>query len=184
MPLLDDVKIRLEIPATDTTYDVLLLDLINEVKAEADSYMGLAYTAAKDVTEYFDGGRQELWLSYANVSNVVVEVDGSTVSSDDYAVDSERGIIRSLSGAWIGDELYRGGVRSIKVTYDGGYDEDDLPADLRGKLIKQVCYEFRRRRDPGLSAVSYPDGSVQKYSVDEWLPDVLRVLGRRGRVSL
>lgn len=53
-----------------------------------------------------------------------------------------------------------------------------LPTALNFPLMKQINFEYRRKADPGLSSVSYPDGSVAKFVVDEWLPSVKKVLDR------
>ena len=53
-----------------------------------------------------------------------------------------------------------------------------MPAELLRPLAKQVSYEFRRKKDPGLQSTSFPDGSVNKFSDDEWLPDVLGAIQR------
>lgn len=59
-----------------------------------------------------------------------------------------------------------------------------LPAELLRPLAKQVSYEFRRKKDPGLQSTSFPDGSVNKFSDDEWLPDVLGAIKRHTYFSL
>ncbi len=58
-----------------------------------------------------------------------------------------------------------------------------LPDVLERPLLKQMSYEWRRRKDPGLSSVSYPDGNVNKYFVDEWLDDVKPVLDRHRNIA-
>lgn len=59
-----------------------------------------------------------------------------------------------------------------------------LPKDLKRALIKQITYTFRRRKDLGLMSVTSPDGTINKMSVDEWLPDVETILDRYRRFSL
>jgi len=173
-------------------YDGLLEDIIAGILAEADEFMGVAYQKVEDQEDWFDGGVGTIYLSHVNVSTPIVEVDGVVLASDEFTLYPETGKIRyggsGLSGFATASEgsggRFASGRRNVKVTYDGGYDEKDYPASLRRKLLKQVSYEFRRRSDPGLSAVSYPDGSVQKFSITEWLPDVEAELLRRRRISL
>jgi hypothetical protein len=44
-----------------------------------------------------------------------------------------------------------------------------------------VAYEYRRRNDPGLQAVAFPDGSIQKMDVGEFLSGVRNTLLRYRR---
>jgi len=46
-------------------------------------------------------------------------------------------------------------------------------------LVKQATYEWNRKRDLGISQVQYPDGSVTKFSVGEWLPEVKAIIDRQ-----
>jgi len=63
-------------------------------------------------------------------------------------------------------------------------DVDTIPESLMPKLLKQVGYEYRRRKDFGLSSVTFPDGNVNKFMIDEWLPDVLKAIQRHGVITI
>lgn len=194
MTMLQDAKTLIGSPVDASgNYDGLLEDIIAGILAEADEFMGVAYQKVEDQVDWFDGGERVLYLSHVNVSTAVVEVDGVVLTSDEFTLYPEAGKIRygggsGLTGFVTASEGLGGrfpaGYRNVKVTYDGGYDEKDYPKSLLRKLLKQVSYEFRRRNDPGLSAVSYPDGSVQKFAITEWLPDVEAELLRRRRICL
>jgi hypothetical protein len=193
MTMLTDAKTLIGSPVTVSgDYDGLLEDILAGILAEADEFMGVAYQEVEDQEDWFDGGVRTLYLSHVNVSAVVVEVDGVILTSDQFTVYPEAGKIRYglnvLSGFATASEgsggKFSAGQRNVKVTYDGGYAEASYPASLRRKLLKQVSYEFRRRNDPGLTAVSYPEGSVQKYTIAEWLSDVEAELLRRRRIIL
>ncbi len=163
-------------------YDGLLEDTIAGVLDEAGEFMGASILRVEDAEVWFDGGEKTLYMPHFNVSNVSVHENGIILASDEYEVYPCVGL---LPGKIVRDYgTFRRGHRNIKVTYDGGYEEKDYPAALRRKLLKQVSYEFRRRNDPGLSAVSYPDGSVQKFAIGEWLSDVEAELSRRRRICL
>lgn len=176
MSILDDLKIVLEI--TNTNFDTILEMIIDNVKAAANEYMNISFDPVINYEQYFDGGICDLYLDHANISGLVVELDGSPLvegNDQDYVFYSNISLVRSTTGEFIN------GLKILQATYTGGYDEDNIPEPIRRRLIKQMEYEFRRRKDPGLSSVTYPDGSVNKFIIDEWLPDVKEVLRRRKR---
>jgi hypothetical protein len=191
--MLLDAKTLLGSPVnTSGDYDGLLEDIIAGILAEANEHMDVSYAKVTGNVAYLDGGTSTLYLPHVNVSNVSVEVDDVALTADEFVVYPESGKIRAKIGLLSGfptasEDLggrFSSGQRNVKVTYDGGYAEDSYPLSLRRKLLKQVSYEFRRRSDPGLSAVSYPDGTVQKFATGEWLPDVEAELLRRRRIFL
>ena len=193
MTMLMDAKTLIGPPVNASgEYDGLLEDIITGVLAEADDYMGVSYQAVEGAIAYFDGGKSTLYLPHINVSDVSVEVDGVELAADEYVVYPEAGKVIAKTGSISGFPTatdyspgrFSSGQRNVKVTYSGGYEEDAYPSDLRRKLLKQVAYEFRRRNDPGLSAVSYPDGTVSKFAIGEWLGDVEAMLSRKRRIFL
>jgi hypothetical protein len=193
MTMLMDAKTLVGPPVNASgDYDGLLEDIIDGVLTEADDYMGVSYQAVAGAIAYFDGGKSTLYLPHVNVSDVSVEVDGVELTEDEFVVYPETGKVRAKTGTLSGfptasetaGGTFSSGQRNVKVTYSGGYEEDNYPADLRRKLLKQVAYEFRRRNDPGLSAVSYPDGTVSKFALTEWLPDVEAMFSRNRRIFL
>ena len=62
--------------------------------------------------------------------------------------------------------------------------QSNMPAALERKLLKQMCYEWRRRKDPGLSSQVFPDGSVNKWEMNEWLPEVKVALDRNYKITI
>lgn len=62
-------------------------------------------------------------------------------------------------------------------------DNDDIVDAVGNTILKHACatqvaYEWRRRKDTGLSSTTYPDGSTNKFTIDEWLPLVKEILNR------
>jgi hypothetical protein len=56
------------------------------------------------------------------------------------------------------------------------------PADLVEACLMQVTYEHKQRETPGLTSVSFKDGSINKNELkDGWLPKVHDVLSRYRR---
>lgn len=52
------------------------------------------------------------------------------------------------------------------------------PPRLQRACAKQCTYEFNRRKDLGLGGLSFKDGNVSKWTIDEWLKDVRETLDR------
>ena len=180
MSLFDDVKRLLPLADAGTKHDALIETMIQRTKAQAYQYMHVSLDSVVGEQITLDGGKPVIYLPHLNVTTAVVAVEDTTlVADDEYYLYPERGIIRAPEGGVIGSTR-----RDTVVTYNGGYAEDDLPESFKRALCKQVSYEFRRRTDPGLAAVSYPDGMVQKMIVDEWLPDVKAEFDRYRRITL
>lgn len=57
-------------------------------------------------------------------------------------------------------------------------DENDPPIALERACLKQCAYEWKQRATPGLSSIQMQDGSITKYTNDEWLKDVEKILLR------
>ena len=51
-------------------------------------------------------------------------------------------------------------------------------------ILLQATYEWRRKNDIGLSSQTFPDGSVNKYDVSEWLSEVKKILDRIKRYNI
>jgi hypothetical protein len=81
-------------------------------------------------------------------------------------------------------------ITAVEAEVINYLENDDITAasnfdtTLERAVCKQIAYEFNRRKDLGLSSVSYPDGSVSKYEIEEFLPSVRKILERYRTISL
>ena len=179
MTMLADAKTLLGIENTDTVGIAILNLILPTVLAKAASFLGASFTpAATGRVEYKDGGVLTYFLDYLNASSVVVEVDDEVIEEDQYVVDSKRGVVRFRS--YIAAE----GVNNVKFTYSGGYADGSIPEPIKGAILQQIMYAYRRRRDPGLSSVTAPDGTVQKFDTGAWVKDAREVLELEGRIGI
>ena len=129
-------------------------------------------------TEYHDGGGDFIHVKNPPIISVTsIYQDEDWEWSSSYLVSSSSYInflvnIGSKSGKW----PYA--IRSIKVTYIGGYvytasaGHVVLPDDIKYAATLQVAYSFKRRKDIGLQTISFPDGSIQKFDTGPLLAEV------------
>lgn len=133
---LDDLKPWLGLTATDVAHDAMLEQRANAVTEELERETGRIYVS-RSITERPDGlGRAVLALrGYPNVSIAAFTRDGEAVSSDDYVLDADAGLIWRKAGAW------DSAVGLYSVTYTAGYARASLPA-----LVLQVGVDLLRAR--------------------------------------
>lgn len=180
MTMVEEIKQLLSLGESGTKHDSLIESTVLAVKAAAYAYMEKNYDVVTNAVALLDGEGPILYLPQANITAIEIEVDGIVlVKDEEYFLWGEAGRVKASD-----DTIFPALPQSVKVTYSGGYTEENLPPNLKRAICKQASHEFRRRADPGLSSLSFPDGSVQKMIIDEWLPDVLAELDRRRRISL
>jgi len=174
--------------------DDLLSWLITAVSKRAETLCNREFEK-KERVEFHDGGGKYIYLRALPVAEIA-----SIICSDtwDWAAASSLSVSSYAFEAATGMVLYRGGEwpygeGAIRVTYTGGFDPfleegaeppegyTPIPEDLQQAGCTQVAYEYRRRNDPGLQAVSFPDGSIQKMDVGEFLSSVKNTLLRYRR---
>ena len=133
---LADMRQFLELSATDTSRDPILVNLIFEISIAMEEYCHREFEKAAE-TEYFDGGNECLFLKRIPLSGAVpnfsidIRVDtehlwGSDTQLDDdfFVAESDSGILTYNYGRFLG------GAQTIKVVYTGGYTRATLPKDL------------------------------------------------------
>ncbi len=174
--------------------DELLSRLITAVSKRAETFCNREFEK-KEQVEVHDGGGKYLYLRALPVAEIT-----SIICSDtwDWAAASPLSVSSYAFEAATGMVLYRGGEwpygeGAVRVTYTGGFDPlpeegaeppegyTPIPEDLQQAVCTQVAYEYRRRNDPGLQSVSFPDGSIQKMDMGEFLSSVKNTLLRYRR---
>ncbi|RJR45474.1 MAG: hypothetical protein C4567_03200 [Deltaproteobacteria bacterium] len=174
--------------------DDLLSWLITAVSKRAETLCNREFEK-KERVEFHDGGGRYLYpraLPVAGIASIICSdtwnwAAGSQLSESSYAFEAATGMVLYRGGEW----PY--GEGAVRVTYTGGFDPfleegaeppagyTPIPEDLQQAVCTQVAYEYRRRNDPGLQAVAFPDGSVQKMDVGEFLSSVKNTLLRYRR---
>jgi hypothetical protein len=174
--------------------DDLLGWLVTAVSRRAEAFCNREFEK-KERVEFHDGGGRYLYLRALPVAEIAAIKCSDTW---DWPATSPLSLISYAFDEVTGMVLYRGGdwpygEGAIRVTYTGGFDplpaEGTVPPegyvpireDLQQAVCTQVAYEYRRRNDPGLQAVAFPDGSVQKLDVGEFLSSVKNSLLRYRR---
>jgi len=179
---LTDLKIFLE--KTDTNQDSLLKQIIEEVSASIETYLNrnLLKTAR---TIYRDAGKRYYYLPAYPIDEsltLTVTCDGVASTKDtDYFVRAADGLIEFQKAAIPAYE----DPKEVVIIWTGGYatsGEGDtecynVPSVIQAATRRQSAYNFRRRKDIGISSVSMPDGSISKNPIDSFLlPEVKELL--------
>jgi hypothetical protein len=175
---LTDVKSFLEI--TNNNHDLLLSKIIERVSKRIESFLN-RLLVKQERTVYRNAGKRYYYLPAYPIdesATLTVVCDGVTQTKNtDYFVWSDEGLIEFQKDAI---PSYQD-PKEVVITWTGGYatsGEGDteclaVPEDIQDAALKQVVYNYRRRKDIGVSSISMPDGSVTKMPIDaSLLPEV------------
>lgn len=187
---LDDVKNTNDPVITTEDYDEILT-VIMEGVGETFSKKCNRLFVANTYTELLTGGGDYVFLRETpirQINNIWVDWealwnDSAIINPADYLlVNSETGQIWSMY--FTVRPLYYSSP-TIKIEYEGGYDPVEvidgdypIPGDLKLAFIRQTQYDLKRRKDMGISTVTFKDGNVIKQPIVELLPQVEAVLQR------
>lgn len=122
---LTDLKPWLSLAATDVAHDAMLEVRANAVTEEIERETGRVFVS-RSITQTLDGpGGPLLYLRGYPVTAVSsFTLDGDAVSSEDYVLDADAGILKRESGVWTA------GVGNYVITYTAGYARASLPSSV------------------------------------------------------
>lgn len=149
------------------------LSLIQEsVVTAIESYIGRDLEAGDyGMSQFINSPTVQLKLDalpIESVASVTITQDGDdeTLTSDDYMIMD------------YGLSLYTPvGDCKVTVSYSGGYESEDVPAQIKRAALLQTAYEFQGKDQIGASSVSTDGGSVQRPALG-LLKEVRRLLDR------
>lgn len=189
-----DVRRRMRSKDLSIDRDDEIRDAINDSSALIRRHCGRRFLfLGTDYVEFHDvwHGESILYLREKPIISITsVEEDsqrnygaGSVLTAgDDYLLDKNRGTLTRVSGADVW--RWETGARSVRVTYQGGYndvagDKVNIVNDLKRACIKQCLLILREddREMQGVSSVTDTVGSVTKFDARTAIhPDVLGIL--------
>lgn len=187
MRLVSLTKIKLFLEITGADHDSLLMQLADLISARIEQESGYKLEKIERTEDIVPDG---LWVYLKakpvdKTEPIVVMDNGAEIPTIDYLVDAERAQVNLKFR-----EFTYLTWPSIQVTYTGGYafildpldpdfveDEQALavPDILKRALLLQLRYEYKRRDDMGLAAISVGGASVSLAPV-ELLPDVKQLV--------
>jgi hypothetical protein len=193
-------KVFMNIPASETEWDTFIDDyLIPGVSGRIERYLNRELVDAEtNVAEYFDsdGFRTVLPLRrypintgatvtiYESPSRTFVA--GDALGSTEFVTWPEQGILELVDG-----RRFISGVRHIKVTYQGGYTEDEsgilesVPDDIVQACYMQIGHVWQRRTSMGSTTQAVAGGAVLTFQGElDLLKDVKAALRPWRRVPL
>ncbi len=154
-----NVRTYLEIDNADTKKDNLIDEMIAPAQSFLEEYCRTKFES-ESATDYFTGPSKVFCLKRFNVSDVVVYDDwqrvfgaSSIISSDDYYVETENGIIYL-------DYSIGQGIGTVKITYTGGFTT--VPEAIRQACVELVGRKVKEAPFGGLqvSSKSMEGGSI------------------------
>lgn len=190
---LASVKIALT-PPPPTEHDAVLAQILEAVSMRMMTAINRELRIGNYV-EYFPTPCDFVSLRARPVTSITsIQYEDNVIPVDYYEVDLVRGNIAFLD--WVTNVRT---MRGLIVTYRGGYayatgtavepelltaTGDEHLATLADAVRRQVCFEYLRRKDLGISTVTMPDGSIGEIESGPWLPSVMDTIGLERRIAI
>lgn len=162
----------------DNVHDKLLDSIIDGVSQRIETFLRRKLTE-EERTKVFNGGRKRYLLPAYPIDtgqNITIDIDGTTsfVEDTDYFVWDDIGMIEFAG------KISNEKPRILSITWTGGYAVTNgalaVPGDIKRVCTMQCAFEFRRRRDMGISSISSPDGNITVNRPAALLPEVIATL--------
>lgn len=169
------------IDSTDDLHDDELARIIPAVQAFLEEECQRTFDRA-EVTEYFDGDEwsDRLLLARPPIASITGLWDDSSrvwavpIAATSYdIVDASAGIVRLLDGL-----RFSRGQRTIKITYQGGFDT--MPLDLEQAAIELVwaAREKGQHNLIGVRSRAIADGNVQFVNLDWGSANLMPIISK------
>ena len=183
MKLISRANLKTYLSIAATTYDDLLDLIISQTSARLQKYLNRKLKK-QEYTEYFNIpiSRKTFNLRAYPIDLTedftVTQYDVEDTINVDYFVYEDKGIVQYYTERTRCSE-----PKCMKFVYTGGYEELytdseyvlDVPDDIQRAAMIQSAYDFKRRKDIGLTTTTTPDGSISKAN-DTLLPEVVDIL--------
>lgn len=183
---LSDVKVMLNISASDTSLDDKLNLLIKQVSAQIESYLGYKL-ARKEYTEELHAVncRQLLSLNHFPIQSVTSVTHNGEEVTDYLVIDeySKWGRLYRKFG-WGGQLITQGfehdvvsGAYDYLVSYTAGYylpgdtgyvegESDSLPYDISCVCCEMVCLKYRLDQQGAAGLKAHSEGNISDTYID------------------
>lgn len=178
------VKEYAGIAHTETTDDIFIRNLLDRTTKLIERYIGRVLFQTT-YTEYYsgDGKMDEVAVNHwplisisslkddpGRVFTIADLVDDDVTSPGDYVILEKGkvenpGIVKLINGL-----VFTRSDNGIKITYIGGYAEDDIPLDLKHAQVEWVAFILAQKTDRlGVRSVKLGDYTVA-YQSEEGRP--------------
>lgn len=184
MKLESRTNVKLYLELTTTNSDDLLDLIIGQISKRIETFLN-RNLLKQEYTEFFDVKIHRRFFnlkSYPidlNEDFTATQYDVEDTVNSDYYVYEDQGMVEYFT-----ERTHCNEPKCMKFVYTGGYEEIysdgenvlDVPDDIKRACLLQSVFEFRRRRDVGITSVSTPDGSIGKPNPGNLLPEVVSIL--------
>lgn len=179
------VKTYLDIAAAETKDDTFFTDRIAEFTSWAQVRTGMSLIQTDDIVRTYDGkGYATLYVGDRPIravnsvwSSIDHIFDGTTlIAAADYVVDLVRG--RIFRKGNIPFDKY---VQNVRVDFDGGYLDADIPAALSGVCIRWCARRWLRRKKDGVASEALGEESKTFVLESELSKDDLTIVDSFGK---